>query len=152
MNSQFTAIHKLCLDENERKNMKQFKKLIADKKFKINARDNLKFTPLMCASFSGNLKMVKKLLTLKGVQINSRSRNGKTALIMAATRGHLDVVKELLHNNANPNIKQFKNSKKPCQPKSALNVSLQCHHKKVSRYLKSRKAKKSDKRYTHWKP
>ena len=151
MKKEFTEIHKICLDENEQINMNRFRSLIKIKQFKINARDNIKFTPLMCASFSGNINMVKALLKFPKIQINAKSRNGKTALIIAATRGHLNVVKTLLNYGANPNVKQFKNSKKPCQPKTALNVALQCDHKPVSKFLKSKKVKKSNK-YKYWKP
>ena len=104
----------------------------------------------MCAAFSGNKTMVKKLLTFKNVLINARSKNGKTALIIAATRGHLDIVKILFNIGANPNLMQFKKSKKPCPSKTALNVALQCHHKPISNFLKKKKTKKSN-RYTNWK-
>jgi ankyrin repeat protein len=140
-------IHLVCLNGN----MKRFNEIIKDVNFRINAKDNINFTPIMCASFSGNIKMVRKLLTMDKLNINARSRNGKTALIIAATRGHINVVKLLLDNGANPNLKQFKNSKKPCKPKTALDMSLQCHHKKVSKFLKSKKAKKTG-AYKYWKP
>lgn len=142
-------IHKVCLNGN----MKRFNELIKSSTFRVNAKDNINFTPLMCASFSGHLKMVKQLVKMDKIQINARSRNRKTALIIAATRGHLNIVKFLLENGANPNLKQFSNSKKPCKPcnpKTALDVSLLCHHKKVSKFLKSKKAKKVGS-YKYWK-
>ena len=140
-------IHKVCLNGN----MKRFNELIKEPNFKVNVRDNINFTPLMCAAFSGNSKMVKKLLKFKNVQINARSRNGKTALILAATRGYIDVVKILFNHGANPNLKQFQNSKKPCTQKTALNTALMCRHEKVSKFLKKKKTLKS-KKYKHWKP
>ena len=139
-------IHNACLDND----IKKFNKLIKDKNFRVNVRDNIKFTPLMCAAHVGNLLMVKKLLKFKNIKINARSRNGKTALIIAATRGHVKIVKILFEYGANPNIKQFQQSKKACKPKTALNVSLQCAHNNVSHYLKKKKTKKSGK-YIHWK-
>lgn len=144
--SKFKEIHKACLNNN----MNKFNKIIKNKDFKVNIRDNINFTPLMCASFSGNIKMVSKLLSFDNIQINAKSNNGKTALIIAATRGHIEVVKKLVNHGANLNIKQFKNSKKSCPEKTALNISLQCHHPKVSKYLKNKKSKKS-KKYINWK-
>jgi len=142
---QIKDIHKACLNNN----FKLFKKLIKDPKFKVNVRDNINFTPLMCACFSGNLKMVKSLLKMKSVMINARSRNGKTALIIASTRGHINIVKLLVKYKADSKIRQFEYSKKPCTKKTALNVALLCSHNKVSTYLKSKKAPKS-KGYKNW--
>ena len=146
-------IHKVCLNGN----IKRFNDLIKSKTFRVNAKDNINFTPLMCASFSGNLKMVKQLVKMDKIQINARSRNRKTALIIAATRGHLHIVKLLLAHGANPNLKQFSKSKSkskkscsPCKSKTALDMSLQCNHKKVSKFLKSKKAKKIGS-YKYWK-
>ena len=139
-------IHKACLNND----IKLFRKLIKDPKFKVNVRDNINFTPLMCACFSGNIEMVKTLLKMKSVMINARSRNGKTALIIASTRGFVNIVKLLVKYKANPNIKQFERSKKPCTKKTALNVALLCRHNNVSNYLKSKKVSKSN-RYKNWK-
>jgi uncharacterized protein len=139
-------IHKACLNND----LKKFNFLIKRDNFIINERDNINFTPLMCACFSGNVYMVKKLLKFKKVLINARSNNKKTALIIAATRGHLDIVKLLINSGAKTNLKQYKNSKKICPEKTALNVALQCHHPKVSKYLKGKKTSKTN-RYKNWK-
>ena len=147
---QTQEIHKVCLNGN----LSRFNELIKSPNFRVNVKDNINFTPLMCASFSGNLKIVKKLVKMDKIQINARSRNSKTALIIAATRGHLNIVKLLLETGANPNLKQFSKSKKscsPCKPKTALDMSLQCHHKKVSKLLKSKRAKKVG-TYKYWNP
>ena len=73
MINQIHEIHRACLDND----IKKFNKLIKDKKFRVNIRDNIKFTPLMCAAHSGNLQMVKKLLKFKNIKVNTRSRNSK---------------------------------------------------------------------------
>lgn len=134
-------IHKACLEGD----LKTFNKLSNTTNFKINKKDNINFTPLMCASFSGSLPIVKKLLKMDNIQINSRSRNGKTALIIASTRGHYNIVKLLIVNGANLNVKQFKKSIKPCKPKTALDMSIMCNYKKISKLLKSKKATKNGK-------
>ena len=139
-------IHKACYNND----IKLFRKLIKEPNFKVNVRDNVNFTPLMCACFNGNIEMVKSLLKMKSVMINARSRNGKTALIIASTRGHVNIVKLLVKYKADPKIRQFEHSKKPCTKKTALNVALLCGHNKVSNYLKSKKAPKSN-RYKNWK-
>ena len=69
-------IHKVCLSGD----IVRFNGIIRLKNFSINTRDNLNFTPLMCASFSGSKEIVKKLLKMDKILINARSRNKKTAL------------------------------------------------------------------------
>lgn len=140
-------IHKVCLSGN----LERFNEIMRLNKFSVNTRDNLNFTPLMCASFSGNKEIVKKLLKLDKIQINARSRNKKTALILAATRGHFDIVKLLVKHGANTDLRQFQNSKKACRPKTALDMSLLCNHKNITRFLKKKKTKKAGK-YIYWNP
>ena len=140
-------IHKVCLSGD----IVRFNEIIRLNNFSINTRDNLNFTPLMCASFSGSKEIVKKLLKMDKILINARSRNKKTALILAATRGHMDIVKILVKYGANTGVRQFQNSKKACKPKTALDMSLLCNHKNITSYLKKKHTKKAGK-YIYWKP
>lgn len=90
---------------------------------------------LMYASQFGYLYCVKELLKNKKIEINKQGNSGKTALMEAAQKGHLEIVSILLKNGANTKIKEKYRTKKSCPRRRALNISLSCGHKKISKKL-----------------
>ena len=66
----------------------------------------------------------------------SRRRPHATITVMeAAQKGHLEIVSILLKNGANTKIKEKYRTKKSCPRRRALNISLSCGHKKISKKL-----------------
>jgi Ankyrin repeats (3 copies) len=68
----------------------------------VEARDNLGWTPLMNASWSGHAGIVKALLAA-GADANAASNSDKTALLFACYFGHLEAARALVASGANVN-------------------------------------------------
>ena len=65
----------------------------------VNAKDNLRFTPLMLAAQEGHLPLVD-LLVLRGADLDLANNEGATPLIKAAQNGRLEVIKFLVEKVA----------------------------------------------------
>jgi ankyrin repeat protein len=72
----------------------------------INARDHMKWTALMWASFNGHDDIVEYLLENSKLDINATTTvsHGWTALMLAVQNNHVKIVQDLLYLNADVNI------------------------------------------------
>ncbi|KAI9027045.1 ankyrin repeat-containing domain protein [Hyaloraphidium curvatum] len=85
--------------------------LAAPKKANVNARDNLKQTPLHRAAGRGNEKMIL-LLAENGADLDAEDGEGRTPLHLACDEGHGGAAKALLEAGADRDIED-KEGKKP---------------------------------------
>eukprot|EP00919_Chromeraceae_sp_WS-2016_P035484 GHVR01084143.1.p2 GENE.GHVR01084143.1~~GHVR01084143.1.p2 ORF type:complete len:102 (+),score=9.36 GHVR01084143.1:857-1162(+) len=76
--------------------------LLIEKGADINARNEIDYTPILCASIRGDADFVNMLID-KGADVRDRDFIEKTPLIIAAEEGHLNVVKLLIDKGANVN-------------------------------------------------
>ena len=72
----------------------------------VDARDNVRRTPLLQACIKGHLDAVKVLLRY-GAKVNDRDMYGRIALLWAAIEGHTDIVRLLLVNGSDVNVQSF---------------------------------------------
>lgn len=86
----------------EQNNIKEFTKLINDKKIDIELGDALNRTPLMYAFFCGRSEMINILLQ-KGASLDHADKLGKTLFYYYAELSKIDVLQILLTLKADPN-------------------------------------------------
>ncbi len=82
----------------------EFIKLINNKDFDIEEKDESGYSALFVASGNGNLEAVKHLLNL-GADVNILNNTNDTPLIIALGQNHVDVAEYLIENNADISIK-----------------------------------------------
>jgi ankyrin repeat protein len=70
----------------------------------LNARNNLKGTPLHVAAAAGN-HIIAEVLVAAGVDINAREKEERTPLFFAVEKGHTDIVSLLLSRKADVNAR-----------------------------------------------
>ena len=68
----------------------------------LNQHNDLQYTPLTLAIWSGNNELVKYLIE-QGADVNFPSRYGKTPLMTAVEEGSIPIVRTLLENDAHVN-------------------------------------------------
>ena len=72
----------------------------------INAKNDLKYTPLMIASSRGYTDMIKLLVENKA-DVNAKTVFSTTALMQAAWNGHLEVINLLIDAHADIHAKSI---------------------------------------------
>jgi ankyrin repeat protein len=70
----------------------------------VNARGELNWTPLHCASRNGHIKVAQLLLEQKA-DITAESQDNDTPLFLASREGHFEVVELLLAHGADVNAR-----------------------------------------------
>lgn len=70
--------------------------LLLDNGANVNAKDNMRQTPLLLSSKARHNGIVLKLLPIKSIDLDLNDRYGSTAVSITARYGHVEVVKLLL--------------------------------------------------------
>lgn len=101
-----TALNKQLLNAVGRGNVQQIKQLISNGA-DINARNAMRYTPLMMAAEDGNQEVCEFLIN-NGADIYARNREGWTALMWAALVRHKEICKLLIRAMIKPTPEQVK--------------------------------------------
>lgn len=78
--------------------------MLIDRGADVNARDELRWTPLMRAARNGHTKTAEMLIA-KGAKVNARNNVDWTALIIASHAGHTETAEMLIGKGADVNAR-----------------------------------------------